>query len=252
MKQWLVALLLLFVGCQRAGVIAGSDLEGVKVNTTIADLYRMCVGGAVSFNGSLGVVARGTVISCDKEGYISKELYIDDGTATAKVLVGLYNSYCIYPEGVEITIYMPGLSATVENHQLVIGVMNSSGQIRTIDSEVVLDKHILCSSTLNPIAPQLIVPTELDTSMCGKLVTLEQMSYVYTCYEAGDEGEYLRFTDAADNCVYIYIDKYAVGFNDLPPQHPTTITGVAVCRRVPFSEQIETILLPRRRSDIWQ
>lgn len=252
MKQVLIALLLLFAGCQRTGVIGGSDLEDVKTNATIADIYQMCVGGAISFNGSLEVVACGTVISCDKEGYISKELYIDDGTATAKVLVGPYNSYCIYPEGVEITIYMPGLSAVIENHQLVIGKMDSSGTMRTIDSEVVLDKHILCSATLNPIAPKLITAQELDASMCGKLVALEQMSYAYTCYEEGDDGKYLRFADDQDGFAYIYIDKYAVGFNDLPPQQPTTITGIAVCRRVPFSDEVETILLPRRRSDIWQ
>ena len=252
MKQVLIALLLLFVGCQRAGVIGSSDLENVEANATLADIYQMCVGGAISFNGSLEVAVCGTVISCDKEGYINKELYIDDGTATAKVLVGLYNSYCIYPEGVEITIYMPGLSAVIENNQLVIGVKGSSGTIRTIDSEVVLDKHILCSATLNAVAPQLITTAEIDSPLCGKLVTLEQMSYVYTCYEEGDEGKYLRFADDQGGYAYIYIDKYAVGFNDLPPQQPTTITGVAVCRRVPYSDEVETILLPRRRSDIWQ
>ena len=49
----------------------------------------------------------------------------------------------------------------------------------------------------------------------------------------------------------IYIDNYAAGFSNLPPQTTTDITGIVVYQNVPFDTNDLIILLPRSSRDIW-
>lgn len=234
-------------GCYNSKSTPGHNQPSVTANTTLAQLRSICTGSKVTFNAAMPIVVSGTVISCDKEGYISQSLYIDDGSATAKIRIGAYNSYSLYPEGTKITLKMTGLTATVVNHQLTIGL---GEQLRTIDSFPLLDRYISCSAELQSVEPTPLRATELTPEMCGKLVALEQMSYAYTAYEDNYTGKYLRFHDPELNHAYIYISQYAIGFNDLMPQQPTTIRGILCYESTPMENKLIPVIYPRRRSDL--
>lgn len=252
MRLIIAILSLLMVSCYNKPSVPEPLPEGPVANADIEQLKTMCSKQTTTFTPATPLAIHGTVISCDKEGYINGAIYIDDGSATAKLLVGIYDSNSIYPEGAQISITMPGLSAKIDNHQLVIGLKSeNSEELYPIKSIVILDKHIICKNSLNKIEPQQYKIPELSTDICGKLITINDLSYVYTCYEEGYQGKYLRFCSSDEDFVYIYIDNYAAGFTTIPPVQPTNISGILTHTAVPFDDNHCFVILPRRSSDIW-
>lgn len=252
MKLAIYILTLLFVSCYNKAVTPEPAPEVLTTNATIAQLKKMCNTAPLSFTATAPVTISGTVVSSDKEGYISGAIYIDDGTATAKILVSVYDLHSIYPLGARITLYMPELTAAIIDNQLSIGLTYNGDEPYPIKSIVLLDKHITCSNSTYPVEPLICTVDELTPSLCGKLVTINSMTYVYTCYEEGYDGKYLRFSDSNENFTYVYIDNYAAGFSNIPPQSPTQITGIVTYQNVPFDKQNQIVLLPRSSKDIWQ
>ena len=251
MKLVVYILSLLFVSCYNKAATPEPTPEVTTTNATIAQLKKMCINSPISFTVTAPVTVSGTVVSSDKEGYISGAIYIDDGTSTAKILVGIYDSHSIYPIGARITIYMPELTAAIIDNQLTIGLTYNGSEPYPLKSVVLLDKHISCSNNIQTIEPMVCKAGELNEELCGKLVTIKDLEYQYTCYEENFKGKYLRFTDSDDNFAYIYIDNYAAGFSNLPPQTTTDITGIVVYQNVPFDTNDLIILLPRSSRDIW-
>ncbi|MBP3644487.1 MAG: hypothetical protein J6J22_07550 [Alistipes sp.] len=252
MKLIVVILSLLMVGCYNKVSAPEPAPEVITTNATIAQLKRICSSGVITFTPNLPVVITGTVISSDKESYINGAIYIDDGTATAKLLVGIYDSFSIYPEGSQISISMTGLTAGIEDHQLSIGlVYENSKTLYAIKSSVILDKHITCKNSINKIEPQVCSISDIDTDLCGKLITINSLNYVYTCYEENYRGKYFRFCDTEENFIYVYIDQYAAGFKNVPPQEPSDITGIVTYQKVPFDTKECFVILPRGSKDIW-
>ena len=252
MKHIITILALLLTGCYNRAPIPEPAPEEITTNATIAQVKEMCNNEIITFTPNLPIVITGTVISSDKESYISGAIYIDDGTATAKLLVGVYDSYSIYPEGSQISILLTGLSANLYNHQLTIGLLQEKfNELYAIKSHVLLDKHITCKNSINKIEPKVCDITDISTDFCGKLVTINSLNYVYTCYEENYRGKYLRFCDSDDNFIYVYIDQYAAGFKNVPPQETSDITGIVTYQKVPFDTKECFVILPRGSKDIW-
>lgn len=252
MRLIVTLLSLLLSGCYNRASDPELDSAPVTANITIAKLKSICNSEIITFTATAPVVVSGTVISCDKQGYINGAIYIDDGTATAKVLVDIYDSFSFYPEGCKISITMVDLSAQIADSQLTIGQLSKrDNSLIGFKSIVTLDKHITRYSSIDKIEPLNCTISQIDNSLCGKLVSINDLNYVYTCYEEHYKGKYLRFCDSDQNFIYIYIDNYASGFSNLPPIEATDVTGIVTYQNVPFDQNNCFVILPRRSSDIW-
>ena len=253
MKYFVAILSLLLVGCGHHYPTPDNTDNTSSTNTSIAALKQMCDNNIITFTESSKISITGTVISTDKQGYISGAIYIDDGTATAKVLTGIYNSYVVYPEGAEITIYLPALSAKIENYQLTIGLADDrdKSQLTEMDSQVVLDRHITRHATKKDTTAQPRTINELSTLLCGKLVTISDLYFIGSYEdEQNPIGKLCSLSNTAGDVTYLYIDKYSVGYNKPLPKEAVDITAIVTYGYIPQSGQYDTILLPRCSSEI--
>ena len=253
MKAILSAILLSFLTVACYNNYHEPTIEGSSNSTTatLAELYRMCNSDILAPKSD--IIVSGTVISCDKHSFLSKVLYIDDGTATAQIAIGMYNINSLYPEGCKISINLNGLGATIREYQLQIGMVDKSDPtlLKQIESEVLLDKFISRDSSLEPIEPLKIVVSDLSTKLCGKLVTLERMSHISTHPDDTNIAcGYHRFSDIYGNHTYIYIDQYSSAYNRYLPTDEVTIPGIVVYRQAIYNELNCVAITPRRDSDI--
>ena len=90
-------------------------------------------------------IAGGYVISSDEESNFYKSLVIDDGTAAIEIMVGLYDSFNLYPLGYYIEIDLLGCGAG--RHYGVVQVGRpakeyGSFQAEYFASRILLDKHV--------------------------------------------------------------------------------------------------------------
>ncbi len=255
MKALLSAILLstiLFSGCydhHKEPDLSGSEQVATA---TIAELYTMCNHEQVIAIDA-EVAVQGTVVSSDSQSFINKAIYIDDGTATAKICINMSQTSSLYPEGARVTILLKGLAMTIRNYQLSIGIRDSEEptEIKGIQSEVLLDRYISCDDTPHPLAPQVVHPHELSSLLCGKLVQLEGMMHSPT--DESDTyiaGGFHRFANLQGGYTYIYIDEYSTMFGKSLPSTAVTLTGIVTWHATIFGEPNAIALLPRYKSDI--
>lgn len=254
MKYFAAILSLLLIGCCTKRYPTADDAGSQSsAKTTIATLKQMCDHTIITFTDDTALAITGTVISTDKQGYISGAIYIDDGTATAKILTGIYNSYVIYPEGSQITLSLPALSAKIENYQLVIGLTDDrdNTQLSEMDSQVILDRHITRHSTKKDVTPQPCTTNELSTLLCGKLVSISDLTFI-DIYEdeQNPTGKLCTLSNISGDIVYLYIDSYSVGYNKQLPKDNVDITAIVTYGYIPQSGIYDIILLPRCSTDI--
>ena len=255
MKRLLSAILLcqiLFIGCYDSHKEPDAFGKQHIVTTTIAELKTSCNGNQVLPIES-DISVRGVVVSSDSQSFINKAIYIDDGTATAKICVNMNQSSSLYPEGAMVTVLLNGLAVTIDDYQLHIAVRDSEEptKIKGIESEVLLNKYLSCEDTPYPPEPQVLQPHELSSLYCGKLVRLEGMTHSPTneadIYIAGG---FHRFANQRGEHVYIYIDEYSAAYGEILPDTEITLTGIVTWHSEIFGVPNAIALLPRYKSDI--
>ena len=225
----------------------------LTAHTTISELYPMCSVGALEIVKSLKIKAR--VVSDDSSRYINGELYIDDGTATAKLLINQYALYTQYPEGVEISVDLNGLAIAQDDHILQIGLPSTSSKntVDNIVSQVTIDKHITAGNSINTLYPKEYIIPELSVALCGKIATIHQLTFTPTDpTESHYAGGYHRFCDRESNSIHIYIDQNSTGAGRILPQEEVSLTGIITCKTDNLRDSTTLIIIPRKDSDIWQ
>lgn len=255
MKRLLSAILLsqiLFIGCYDSHKEPDAFGKQHLVTTTIAELYTLCSGNQV-LPIEVDMTIRGVVVSSDSQSFINKVVYIDDGTATAKICIDMSQSSSLYPEGAMMTVLLKGLAISIKDYQLQVGFRDSKEptQIVGIESEVLLNKYISCEDTPYPPEPQLVQPHELSSLLCGKLVRLEGMRY--SPISEGDfyiAGGFHRFANQQGGYTYIYIDPYSAAYGEVLPSTEVTLTGIVTWHSDIFGLTNTIALLPRYKSDI--
>lgn len=219
--------------------------------TTIADLYNKCNEGVLI--PKISVTIRGRVISSDIEGYFGKELYINDGSGTAKVLINLNFISNIYPEGGEICIELCDLALTKSDYLLTIGLPSedSDNPIDAFRSEVLLNKHITRSASINPLTPKKALVTDLTTHLVGEVITVENLTHIPTNpLDTDIAGGYHRFCDRYGNHTYIYIAENSTAYGKPLPKQSITITGVAIYKSEIYNELNTMCIIPRSSIEI--
>ena len=255
MKRLLSAILLsqiLFIGCYDNHKEPESLGQQQIGTTTIANVYAMCnSSNVVPIKADISI--RGVVVSSDSQSFINKAIYIDDGTATAKICINMSQSSSLYPEGARVTVLLKGLVVTIRDYQLHIAVRDSKKptEIDGIQSEVLLDRHISCEDTPYPLEPQIVQPHQLSSLLCGKLVRVEGMRHSPTSeVDTYIAGGFHRFANLQGDYTYIYIDPYSAAVDKVLPSGEIAITGIVTWHSDIFGDTNAIALLPRYKSDI--
>ena len=138
MRTILSAILISFLlsGCYNHYNNPEQSDNSLAAHTTISTLYPMCSVGVLTIEESLKV--KGRVVSNDCDKYFNGELYIDDGTATAKLMIDQYSLYTRYPEGVEISVDLKGFAIAQKDHILQIGLPSANNKCSVISAPPVI------------------------------------------------------------------------------------------------------------------
>lgn len=241
---------LLFFACSTDNEPVPTIIDPVG-NTTIAEVYQMCLQEAITPKTDITIC--GTVTSSDSDGHINRYIYLDDSTGAARINTGLYNNSAIYPEGIKIAVNISGLSAQIEDNILTIGYSIKDGVITGLNADCVMLEHIRRGTSRNYLSPIRCTINDIGASLCGKLVTLEEMvhSPLHPREPLIGSG-YHRFTDAKEQALYIYIDTLSIDRDSVLPKGKVTLTGIATLQKIEYENHEVVVILPRKHSDIWQ
>lgn len=229
MKHLLLPLVLTIIcttGCYNSHKAPSNSVDAPTANITLAEIRALCNKDRIIF--SKDMVIQATVISTDEQEYIYRSLFIDDSTAAAELMIGQYSIHYIYPEGVELTLKLKGLAASITDGKLQIGLPAPNHSLYEVDyfeSEVIMDKHIIRGNEINTLSPINTTITQLNDLFCGRLVTIANLKYQPET-DTNTYNNYYRFTDNSEAAIYLYIREYLdIDEQDIPTSE-ISLTGI--------------------------
>lgn len=209
-------------------------IDEMPPNITIAELSRLVGDKSLTIDQPLRI--GGVVTSSDAESNFHKTFTIEDATAGVEIMAGIYGLHNIYPQGHYLTVDLDGCGVGRHYGVLQVGLPAKSYSGYPTDyfsSRVLLDRHISCHQNTATIEPQRLRPADLDTSMCGRLVQIDNLqlcSYLHPeAWEVNLEGTwhgYNFFSTAEDGIVVVYTSDYASYADEPIPQGKLSITGI--------------------------
>ena len=249
MRHIIVSLLLLLAtnSCYDNHKYSTTKEFAELANCDIAQLQQLCKDKCYIINSDLVCVGR--VTSSDHEGNFYRSMVIEDGTGGVEILLGTYDIAAQYPIGVMVAIELNGTAIMVKNGVVQIGLPPHSfdSSPREFESQVIIDKHIKRSNSVENIAPLCCNLTTLDTSLCGRFVQVKSLQYSPI---EDNESDYHRFTDSNANEIFLHISPYANFANLDFPDTDTTIQGILYYENVGLSIGKQYVIQPRFADDI--
>lgn len=235
LRQTLAILLLITLfGCGKFDEPSPQNAIPQATNIAIADLRKLVADRSLLIEEPL--VIGGYVTSSDKASNFHKTFVIEDATAGAEVMAGLYDLHNIYPEGYYVTIDLKGCCIAQNYGVLQIGMRAESYSYYPTEyfsSRILLDKHITRYDVRNPVAPKPAAINELHQSDCGRLFCIGNLSNVNSQYTAtvplnqtGTWQGYNLFTDKNGVLIAVYTSDYANYAKELLPDSDVAITGI--------------------------
>lgn len=251
MKRLLLSVILSLaaLACQRFHA-PDNAIESVTPNATISQVRDICRYKVSKF--SQDIIFSGIVTSSDQEGYITRSIFIDDGKAGMEILLGLYDSYKLYPEGSKVTIYLQDLAGVLSgNYILKVGIKPNEWEdyIGYINNRPYIKEKIVRHFTFADIP---IVETAihlLDSEMCGRLVKIDNLHHWATEEELPIAGGYHRLADNSGNTIYIHIPETASTFGLTLPKAEISVTGILSYKRIDYANNYSYIITPTKASD---
>lgn len=230
----LIAIALTAVTCKDFDIPQEQSDADLAANITIADLNQLVGDKTLTINEPLRIC--GIVTSSDQESNFYKTFTIEDTTAAVEVMAGIYGLHNIYPQGYFVTINLEGCGVGRHYGVLQVGLPAKAYDgypTAYFSSRVLLDKHIFCHSESGIIAPLNVQPSQLDCSMCGKLVRIDGLkltTYLHPdAWEANLEGTwhgYNFFSTENDETIVVHTSDYATYARKAIPQGTLSLTGI--------------------------
>ncbi|NBJ04684.1 hypothetical protein D1647_00570 [Alistipes sp. Z76] len=222
------------VGCR--GYDAPTDDGGTPQapNISIADLHDLCGKGPLNIDEPL--VAGGYVTSSDRAGNFNRTFTIEDPTGGMEIMAGLYDLHNIYPSGCYVTVRLEGC-AVAESHGVLQAGISAEEYDRYptsyFSSRALLDRHVRRYDIRREVAPAPLSTSELDTRLCGKLVTIGPLRPTTTEHADGwnvnADGTwsgYNFFADDRGTTVAVYTSAYADYADRCVPDRRVALTGI--------------------------
>jgi len=243
----LIATLLLCSGCYDTHRTPQTEPDAMLANTKIGALRPLCYGGCYNITDS--IICVGSVTSSDSEGNFYRSVFIEDNTGAIEVKLGIYNISSLYPIGSKVALHLKGCAIMLDNNILQVGLppYSYSTYLREFEAQQIIDQHIILSNSIEYVTPRLLSIAQLDTSLCGQFVRLENL-YHSQLYD-NKEG-YYRFIDNENREIFIYISPYANLFLQQMPDAIVAIQGILYHESVGGESGRQFVIKPRFADDI--
>ena len=251
MKRWFVILLLfllLAMGCYDNHSERVSDDIFEQANCKIGTLRSLSQGANSTILADL--TCAGRVTSSDKDGNFYRSMIVEDESGAVEVNLGIYNIEAQYPIGLMVAIRLNGTAVMVEDGVVQLGLPPQSydSAPRDMESQEVIDKHLIRSTSVLPVEPSVCDVESLDISMCGRFVKLYNLKH--SPLEGYEEREYHRFVDENENAIFAYISSYADFYGLEIPCEQLTVQGILYYETVGMSIGRQFVIKPRFANDI--
>ena len=254
MKRWtnvLILFLLFAGGCYDRHDNPSTEEFQAFADCKIAELRAFCKNGCHTINHD--IVCIGRITSSDLEGNFYRSVTIEDDSGGAEIKLGTYNIATQYPVGLLVALNLNGTAVMVENGVVQVGLPPASfdSAPRAMEAQAVIDKHIVRSDSIEPVAPVLYDIEALNISLCGRFIRIDELRHAPLSEEENEttmEG-YHRFTDNEGNAVFTYISPYS----DIADHEIATaidIQGILYHETVGMGIGRQFVIKPRFTDDI--
>ena len=204
-------------------------------NISIADLHSVCGKGPLYIGEPL--VAGGYVTSSDRAANFNRTFTIEDTTGGMEIMAGLYDLHNIYPAGCYIVVRLEGCTVAESRGVLQTGLAAEeydSYPTTYFSSRALLDRHVFRYDIRREVAPMPLSASELDISLCGRLVTVGPLRCVtdkehaegWNVNRDGTWSEYNFFADERGTTVAVYTSTYADYASSRIPDRQIVLTGI--------------------------
>lgn len=248
--RYMLPLLLLLGGCYDRHS-SGGDRSTIPVtNTSLSKLRTLASGGCYEVHSD--IICAGRITTTTKEGNFYRTLYLEDDGGAVEVLLGLYDADAIYPEGLYVALRLNGLAVMLDDGVVQVGLPPTSYEQRPreLESQQLIDQHLLRSNSVDLITPLQCAVGELSESMCGRLVALSRLRYAPLVEgEATQLVGMCRFEDSDAGVVYSDVSEYANFATESIPNGEVTICGILSYEYVGDASGECFVVKPRRLSD---
>lgn len=244
---------LLGSGCYDRHNEPGGNDSALRATTSIAKLRELSLNGYTLVESD--IVCAGRITTSDKEGNFYRTIFIEDDTAAAELLLGIYQSHTSYPEGLQVAVHLRGCAMAMQDGILRIGLPadahDSTHSPREFESQVMLDRHIVRGSDITPIVTPTYDIAQLNTDLCGRLIRIEGVHHKPLVeQECSNISGYHRFIDDNNLSIYCSVSEYA-DFADMAiPEVDTAILGILSYEHISKAEGYRYVLRPRSASDL--
>ena len=179
-----IAACMLLAGCRERFATPDTTTEVPAPNITFATLRTFYRGEPLRIDELL--VVGGSVVSSDAAGNFYRTLVLDDGTGAAEFRIAEYNLHTLYAPDSYLTASLEGCALSERNGILQIGlVADASSPYPTeyLASREVLDRIFHRSGERKPVEPLRLSLSELDESLCGRLVRADGLRLIINSEE---------------------------------------------------------------------
>ncbi len=221
-------------------------------NINIIQLRELCKNGY--YNITSEIVCIGRITSSDRQGNFYRSIIIEDESGGAEIKLGAYNLTTQYPVGLTVALHLNGTAVMVENGVITVGLPPQSfdSKPREMEAQEVIDKHIIRSNSVEPIAPLLCDIQMLNSSLCGRFIRIEKVHHspLPDREESISLGGYHRFTDTENNIIFTNVSTYADFANTEIPLSDVAIQGILYYETVGMGIGDQFVIKPRFEDDI--
>lgn len=181
-----VAVCLLSAGCDERYAQPDTTIEIPAPNITFAALHSFYRGETIRI--SEPIVVGGSVTSSDEAGNFYRTVVLDDGTGAAEFRIAEYNLHTLYAPGSYLTASLEGCALSERNGILQIGLVPAASSpyaTEYIASRELLDRILHRSGERRPVEALRLSLSELDESLCGRLVRADGLRLIIEPEETG-------------------------------------------------------------------
>ncbi len=224
----------IFSGCRDYDELGKKDDPTPTTNLSLGELRRLVADKTITINQD--IVVGGYVTTSDREENFYRTFCIEDQTAGAEIMAGLYDLHNIFPEGYYVTVSLKGCTVALHNGILQIGRQAqpySAYPTEYFASRAILDKYIRCHDSHQPVSPKPQTIEALNQELCGCLIVINELSLQSEQYAdnwlVNHEGQwqgYNIFSNSEGDIIATYTSDYATFAHHFIPQGTLSMTGI--------------------------
>lgn len=248
---YIIALLTTILGgCYDSHNEASSSTFYGADNCDIAELQALAQNGCYEVSRDLICLCR--VTSSDSEGNFYRSLVVEDMSGGMEVRLGIYNSFSQYPIGLVVEFHLKGCAVMFDNGVLQVGLppQEFDALPRELESQILLDKHLVRSEIIEVIEPCKCDIASLEGSACGRFIIIEQLQHAPLEGEEELLEDYSRFVDDNGNVVFLYVSPHADFAAKGMATSTASIQGILYYENVGKELGKQFVIKPRFADDI--